>query len=69
MNARESVTLGERVTIPPYTDDWMRGDRTGVVTAVHPPQAYFLPVWVTVCLDKSGRRRRFIAADCGQVGS
>lgn len=61
--------VNDRVQIPAHTDRWMAGDRFGTVVAVHPAPAYFLPAWVSVKLDKSGRTRRFIANDCAEVAS
>lgn len=56
--------VGQRVGVPAYTDAWMEGDRYGVVAHTHPAGAYFLPEWVTVRLDKSGREQKFVASDC-----
>lgn len=47
--------VGDRVHLSPALDDWMRGDRVGTVALVGRK-------WLSVVLDRSGKRRR-IAAD------
>jgi len=62
MNGNQ-IHIGSRVEIPAYTDWWMRGDRFGVVTKLNNS----IGPWITVCLDKTNRRYRFVAADCRLV--
>ena len=47
-------SVGERVQIPAWHDDWMRGDRYGIVVKAVPGSQT-----VHVLADKSGRTRRW----------
>lgn len=51
MEARD-FTKGQRVQTHPATDAWMAGDRFGTVVRVGTR-------WVSVDMDRSGKRRRF----------
>lgn len=53
---------GTRVEIPVWTDQWMRGDRYGVVVRQHQ-----VPEMTVVKLDKSGAERSYVTADLEQV--
>ena len=50
------VAIGERVQAQPWTDAWMRGDRYGSINRTGRKYVY-------VKMDRSGRIRRFRAAD------
>ena len=54
-----------RVETPVYTDAWMRGDRYGVVS--HTVEEPGCPRLYIVRLDKSDRRKMFIAEDCTRL--
>jgi hypothetical protein len=55
MPAKSSrFTVGDRVQIPAWHDDWMRGDRYGTVVKAVPGSQT-----AVVLADKSGRRRRW----------
>lgn len=51
------VHINDRVEVPAYTDDWMRGDRYGTVWGYHNGV-------LTVKLDKSQQMHTYIARDC-----
>ncbi len=48
------LKVGDRVQIPAWHDDWMRGDRYGVVVKAVPGSGT-----AHVLYDKSGRERRW----------
>lgn len=56
----ETYAIGTRVELHPATDDWMRGDRYGLVVghswSLDNPSVVRA---IKVKLDKSGRVRRF----------
>lgn len=58
--------MNERVEIPAYTDRWMMGDRYGDLLEIVPPRKRRNEDRELACvrLDKSGKVRLFILADC-----
>ncbi len=54
MKKSSRLTVGDRVQIPAWHDDWMRGDRYGTVVKAVPGSQT-----VHVLADKSGRTRRW----------
>jgi hypothetical protein len=50
--------IGDRVELHPATDDWMRGDRFGMVVGMGGD-----PLRVMVRLDRSDRVRRYRPVD------
>jgi hypothetical protein len=57
-----------RVEIPAYTDRWMMGDRYGEVVKITKAPKPMRPIDIAhVRLDKSGKVRRVILADCREI--
>jgi len=55
--------LGKRVQIPAYRDEWMRGDRYGIVDG----RVKRNPDYVWIILDKSRKRIKVLTADITEI--
>jgi hypothetical protein len=65
-SGEESYWIGRRAEVPVWTDTWMQGDRYGTVVKIVRSKTGELVA--SVALDKSGRVKKFRAADLIEHG-